>query len=237
MAIGHSGLTGYGTIAPIGENVSWATGKDPAVNSIYRRLLREHPALKGHNYNQAVDGSRIVDMLDQIDGLVEVTPVPDIFIIQSLDNDIRCDGTDQQNLKPFGADFTKVLQKIVKMNPNARIYVVSAQLGVVMDWARFIARTPEARDAFMGPDPSPCAALDEKGRVVAANVAFNQRVIDAYEDVLADTCKRFRQCQYDHGALHNMPFRARDVTDDFGHLSIAGHRHAAAVLWEAFDWK
>src|SRR4051794_10337701 len=41
IAIGHSGLTGEGTAEPERpalEN-SWATGTNPSVNSIYRRLL------------------------------------------------------------------------------------------------------------------------------------------------------------------------------------------------------
>src|SRR4051812_14202510 len=65
--IGHSGATGYnstGTDQDVPEN-SWATGSNPKVDSIYRRLLATHPALKDHAYNAAVSGSDSNDLMGQ----------------------------------------------------------------------------------------------------------------------------------------------------------------------------
>src|SRR3954467_12886103 len=67
--LGHSGATGWNSNphrrnqdAP--EN-SWATGTNPTVNSIYRRILARNPAVRGHNYNLAVAGSDIDEMVSQ----------------------------------------------------------------------------------------------------------------------------------------------------------------------------
>ena len=61
--IGHSGATGYDSerqTVDVPAN-SWITGTNPEVDSIYRRLLAEHPAIKGHNWNEAMDGSSSID--------------------------------------------------------------------------------------------------------------------------------------------------------------------------------
>src|SRR4051812_39278305 len=65
--IGHSGATGANSTGEgpdVPEN-SWATGDNPEVNSIYLRLLSAHPALKGHNYNTAKDGSDASALMGQ----------------------------------------------------------------------------------------------------------------------------------------------------------------------------
>ena len=71
--IGHSGATG--TMSDPSDPIhnayenSWATGENPEVRSIYHRLLQTHPALEGHHYNEAVNGSRVTDLADQVDEL------------------------------------------------------------------------------------------------------------------------------------------------------------------------
>jgi hypothetical protein len=61
----------------------WAIGTNPAVVSVYLRLLARDPAIKGHNYNLAQDGTNI-DVLanDQAPRAVKLTPgataVPDL---------------------------------------------------------------------------------------------------------------------------------------------------------------
>ena len=59
--LGHSGATG--TMSDPGDpsrdahENSWATGDNPEVESIYLRLREDHPDLKGHNFNAAVNGT------------------------------------------------------------------------------------------------------------------------------------------------------------------------------------
>ena len=97
--MGHSGATGTLTdpddpTRDATEN-SWATGDNPQVRSIYLRLAETHPAMRGHGYNVAVDGSTVDNLEDQLGRLLQVAdPLPDVVIVQTVDNDIRCDGTD-----------------------------------------------------------------------------------------------------------------------------------------------
>jgi hypothetical protein len=62
MAIlGHSGATGEDS-DPAKPHVevranSWATGTNPAVNSVYQRILAHNPKIAGHNANLARAGA------------------------------------------------------------------------------------------------------------------------------------------------------------------------------------
>src|ERR1700747_2026646 len=61
VALGHSALTGENSDphhlgVPALRN-SWATGTNPAVDSIYQRLAAANPAFHGHAVNEAFGGA------------------------------------------------------------------------------------------------------------------------------------------------------------------------------------
>ena len=92
VVMGHSGATGYDSNplnpeADAPEN-SWATGDNPAVNSVYRRILARNPGIEGHAFNVARSGSDVNDLMRQARIAVTTRPVPDLFVIQSVDNDL-----------------------------------------------------------------------------------------------------------------------------------------------------
>ena len=91
--LGHSGATGYNSDpkrpgVDAREN-SWATGDNPAVNSIYLRLLALNPVVRGHNTNVDVAGSDVDALAGRADQALATRPLPELFLIQSVDNDIR----------------------------------------------------------------------------------------------------------------------------------------------------
>jgi len=103
--IGHSGATGYDSDPTqpgqdVGAN-SWATGTNPEVESIFLRLLADDPGLDGHATNLAIGGSNVVSLAQQATQLVRRTPLPRVVLVQSIDNDMRCDGTDAANYEPY----------------------------------------------------------------------------------------------------------------------------------------
>jgi hypothetical protein len=59
--------------------------------------------VRGHNTNLAVDGTGVGELAGQADQALATTPLPELFLIQSVDNDMRCDGTDADNYAPFAA--------------------------------------------------------------------------------------------------------------------------------------
>src|SRR5215831_13353298 len=60
VVLGDGGAAGHAsnrahTFQDAPEN-SWATGTNPAVDSVYSRILAVNPAARGHNVNLARDG-------------------------------------------------------------------------------------------------------------------------------------------------------------------------------------
>jgi hypothetical protein len=237
VVLGHSGATGYdsdpsspSTDAP--QN-SWATGDNPAVNSIYLRLLAVNPAIEGHATNVAESGSQVAALSGQIDEALATTPPPELFLIQSVDNDMRCDGTDDTNYAPFGRQFAAALQQIVDGAPQARILVVSSPWATAENYAEVVSETDAGRAANTG--NGPCDSFDAEGRLQPEHLAYLETVAANYFEQLSTSCANIPNCLYDGGALHQMPITAADITPDRNHLSISGQSKQAAVEWEVLS--
>ncbi len=165
VVMGHSGATGYDS-NPLHPGVdaranSWATGTNPAVNSIYRRILARNPAINGHTFNVAESGSDVNALMRQARSAVSSRPIPDLFVIQSVDNDIQCDGTDAQNYAPFAATLQRTLEFINQRAPKAHIFMVS-QWATVKNYTNVIKTIPAERAAESG--TGPCSGFDPSGR-------------------------------------------------------------------------
>lgn len=235
--LGHSGATGTmsdprNPSADAHEN-SWATGENPDVQSIYRRLLADHPAMEGHNYNAAVNGTTVDDLVPQFESLMEYAEVvPDVILIQTIDNDMRCDGTDGDNIKPFGETLDRSLGRMERSIPRVSFFLVS-QWATVESWTAWAAHLEAQVSANSG--SGPCDVFDAKGRPRPAGIRSMQRIVDAYWRELERVCSRHPRCSTDGGAEQRefVP-TDRDVAVDLNHLSIAGHRKFAAIAWKAF---
>ena len=73
---------------------SWATGTNPEVNSCMRGICPE-PRLKDTTARGRGRLERL-RLRGQIDALLASDPKPDLVLVTSVDNDIRCEGTDPQ---------------------------------------------------------------------------------------------------------------------------------------------
>lgn len=236
VVLGHSGATGYASDpadprSDAREN-SWATGDNPDVDSLYLRMVADNPAMEGNNFNLAQDGSRVDDLLDQAREAVTLEPLPDVFVIQSVDNDMSCDGTDPSNYEPFGTTFAEALEIIVEGAPGAEILVVSSPWATAQDYTDVVADIPAARALFTG--DGPCDLFDISGQQNPTAIAYQQDVIDHYFAQLAQHCADYPNCRYDDGAMGHLVIDAGDLSPDFNHMSIAGHAKAAATEWAAF---
>ena len=232
--LGHSGATGYDSDpkrpgVDAREN-SWATGDNPAVNSIYLRLLTLNPAVREHNTNVAVAGSGVDELAGQADHALATKPLPELFLIQSVDNDIRCDGSDADNYAPFAATLTDVLKKITTGAPKAKILIVSSPWSTVQNYAQVAARLPGPRSANSG--TGPCDLFDPAGEPMPAHWRTLEQITRHYFSELKSVCARFPTCRYDDGALYHMKIGTADITpSDGAHLTSAGLRKQAALEW------
>jgi hypothetical protein len=240
-AIGHSGATGAnstGTGADVPEN-SWITGTNPKVDSIYQRLLARHPALAGHNWNEAQSGTRADSLMLQADALLSHDPVPDIVFIVSIDNDILCDGTDDQNVHEYGAEVAAVVDHLQATAPGTRVFFNDTPFSV-HQYDAALMTIDGGREHIDWPG-SPCDPLGEDGTIDPAGERYQQQVYDDYYGRLQDICAARSDCATDGHALQDETFTAsaEDFADDLDHLSVRGLAREAAVVWRTLppDWK
>jgi hypothetical protein len=234
VAMGHSGITGWNSDPKrpqldAREN-SWATGTNPAVNSLYRRVLALNPGIKGHTYNVGRSGSKVDDLLYQAREAVALPVEPELVVVQSIDNDMRCDGTDPQNYKPFGATLAKALNILVKRNPNVQIFIVNVW-ATSRNYATVARQIPSLRPSLI--DDGPCGLLDASGKPRPTGLASVEKIIAGYYKQITMVCARLAHCSTDRSAVHRMTIQLADLAPDGEHLSVRGHRKMAAVAWQA----
>ncbi|MGC4111719.1 MAG: hypothetical protein QM747_15145 [Nocardioides sp.] len=234
VVLGHSGTTGYNSDPnQLGVDIranSWATGTNPKVNSIYRRLLATHPALKGHTTSLGVDGSTVDDLPAQVDQMLALDPLPDVVIIQSIDNDMQCDGSDSANEKAFGQKLGRVLTTINRKDRYAQIFFVD-QWGSVATYANATKGQSAAVSGASG--TGPCDTFTTNGALRPAGIGSAQRIVDGYFGTIQRVCSAHRACWTDNGALQRMPLDVSDLTGDLNHLSLKGLPVMAALAWDA----
>jgi len=234
IVIGHSGATGYNSDpAQQGTDAranSWASGTNPDVQSIYSRLLAIDPGIEGKVVNTAVDGSHVYDLNGQLDEALKEQPAPGLVLIQTVDNDISCDGSDEQNYGDFQKTLTAVLQRIVEVSPQAKIVVVGTW-ATVANYTDVVAGLPNGKAGMLS-GSGPCDPFDGAGRKHPERMRYQQEVFDTYEARLKTACKAVSACHEDGGALNKLVITGDDLTPDYSHLSIAGLRKQAATEWE-----
>jgi len=126
--LGHSNATGEDS-DPAQPHVviranSWATGTNPAVNSVYLKILARNPSIKGHNFNLAQPGATVDDLLIQAQQAVELKPTPGLFVVQIMDNDMVCPATGH-DYATFRSKLITALAMLAHGAPHSRIFVVS----------------------------------------------------------------------------------------------------------------
>jgi hypothetical protein len=236
--LGHSGATGENS-DPKQPGVevranSWATGTNPAVDSVYLRILAHNPAIANREVNLAEGGATVHRLVAQAGEAVSLTPLPELFVIQIMDNDMVCPAR-ATDYASFRSTFVVALGVLAQGAPSSRMFVTS-QFGSPGTFARSLSladRRTFASDSGFG--AGPCDFIDPAGRIVPKKVARLDQVIHGYEAQLKAGCQHFSQCTYDGGAFGNIIDRRRYVSSDLNHFSIVGHAHAAAVAWAAMQ--
>ena len=235
--IGHSGATGYnsnGTDSDVLAN-SWATGTNPKVASIYKRLLATHPRLKDHAYNAAVSGSDSNDLMGQAETLLDHDPVPDIVFIQSIDNDLQCDGSDAQNLPAFKSRVVDVVTFLQQNIPGVKIYF-DDQAVDVRHYDMVLAQRPGGLDHL---DTGDDCSVVKGAKIDPAGEARLQKLVDQYFAQLKRNCISVHKCATDGGALQDMTVTDADITVDMDHFTVPGLAKVAAIVWDTLPagWK
>jgi hypothetical protein len=207
---------------------SWATGTNPAVDSIYSRILALNPAVRGHNANFANDDAGIDDLAPQVAKAVKLRA--GLVIIQS-DVDVRCDGKDQSRVTEFGTALRSELATLTSGDPKVRVFLVSSW-GSFSSYVQYLkGLTLSARLKHAGKGLCQFVAAPS-GQVVPSHVAYVAKVVYAYDAELASVCRQVANCWYDGGAAQRMSTGAADISPaDEEHLTLEGQAKLARTEW------
>jgi hypothetical protein len=210
---------------------SWATGTNPAVNSIYLRIKAVHPAIEGNVYNDAVGGENMSDLRDQIEVTIEHRVQ---FVIVDMGGNDICAPNEAgvTSLESFRADFEDAMDLLLERRPNTRIAVVSIpsmlhlwsiyheDTSAVETWRR----NSTCQSMLANPRSMTRADVERRTRVNQKEIELNA--------VLGAVCATYTNCRYDEGAGFEFAFEQRDVGRDYFHPSLQGQATDAAAMWE-----
>jgi hypothetical protein len=210
----------------------WATGTNPAVDSVYLRLLAHDPAIKGHNYNLAQDGTNVDVLADkQAPSAVKLTPAPQLFLISTGGNDITTCPPDAAAVNAYGATLAKALSVLASGAPQSHKFIVSL-------WgspATAANALPTVDRQKLGGQTSSCGFFDSNGQVIPEKMAQAEATIHSYDAEAQAVCARFSHCRSDGGAFGQVVDRLSYLSENLFELSITGHAKAAAVAWAAMQ--
>jgi hypothetical protein len=236
IAIGHSGLTGEGSDpnrpGQVALENSWVTGTSPQVNSIYRRLAAVRPETDGHVANTAQGGAPASSLAAQAQFALETVPAPALVVIQTIDGDIGCDGTDDAHVPEFGVALRDALQVVTTASPDARILVVG-QLGRPSPSfvKKLVAEDPTMKAALTG--TGMCDFFRPDGVLNKKAFATLTSIIEGYETEQARLCATVPNCGTDDGARAAYVDRLENFSSDWNHLNVRGQAEVAEITWPA----
>lgn len=217
---------------------SWSTGSNPAVNSLYQRLLAENPAIEGQNYNYAITGAPMEALPLEASQLVAEHPDVELITILMGHNDACRPSIDQMTpAGVFQSQFAVTMRILTTHNPGASIKVASL-VDMYQIWELFHTK-PIALRKWADPRAPACPALlanplsmaDED---VQRRAAFRQQLI-AYNEAMAEVCALYPQCDFDDNYVFNTPLRPQDIsTVDYFHPSVTGQARLAKGIAQVF---
>ena len=238
IALGHSGLTGENSDpqspgVPAPQN-SWATGTNPAVDSIYQRLAAVDPAVRGHADNAADGGAPAASLVGQATQALSVVPNPRLVIIEIIGTDIACDGSDSSNYPVFGQQVKAALNLIARQAPHTTILLVSWP-GRPLQASKAIIGTPAVPIALANSASEMCSPFDPDLRLDMKHITTWTGIIEGYESEQAKACATVPECHTDNGRATHFQVSASYYNYsndwDWQHYNVTGLAALAAFMW------
>jgi len=236
-AAGDSFNTGFAALPKTGDNpgLSWSTGDNAGVASIYDRLAALYPHLSIHRILVARDGTKAADLPRQFRSAA--ASGAKMITVQSGGNDV-CAARDAADVTPAGSFRQSVEEAFAiarERMPDARIFITS-----LTDEARWNDRssTIAGNDSKLSDGTLCDPQLDARGVPSPARRRQIQAAEQRYDAIFRSVCASDVHCRYDDGAFFRLAYGRADIapTDAF-HPSVAGLSRMAATAWSAgFDF-
>jgi hypothetical protein len=217
--------------ATVPEN-SWVTGNNPQVNSLYQRILAHNERIEGHRtllVDPNVGAGEVGPLALRA---VELSPPPDLVVIQMLDQNMACPAS-PQDLDLARRNLLSALQIIEERAPYTRVFMVS-QFGSPTTFVQSLTSDQRVAAGQAFADFT-CVPLDPRGKVIQKNLDNFEAATHGYEATVKSACDAFTLCGYDEGAFGRTVEAPGDMGPDLSHLSVQGQAKAAAVAWKALQ--
>ncbi|PTA43584.1 GDSL-type esterase/lipase family protein [Micromonospora sp. RP3T] len=235
-ALGDSVTTGFGSCLVLVscERNSWSSGDSLRVESVYRRLRADAPALRA--YNRAEPGARAAGLADQARSAVR--DKADLVTVLIGANDVCRAGVDAMTpVDTFRDQVDAALTVVRKGRPKARVLVVSIP-DLYRLWQLGHTESRAVRAWSRGVCPALLADATSTAPAATARRAKVKARIEAYDDELRAACRAYgSRCRWDGGAVHRHRFDLDQVNAlDWFHPNAAGQGRLAEVAWNASGW-
>lgn len=234
LAMGHSGIVGYltadGTFR--GPENSWATGTNPAVDSIATRLREVEPAAADPVANVAVPGATAAMLAAQFLPGFNAVPAPRLVLLQIVGNDAVCgpdQATEDERVERFGRSVESTINNIVTTSARTRVVAVGS-LGTATQRQEVLATDPAAVAAISG--TGECDLFGPDGTSAPDHATRLDALTQRFDDELIRACALHPHCHTDDGILATHRFRLDELEPaDWTHLNPDGQRAVADLLW------
>jgi len=236
-ALGDSFNTGFdaGTRRGDDPGLSWSTGDDATVDSVYLRLLQVNATTRNHRYLVAKDGSKVGDLARQMS--LAADHRAQLITIQSGGNDI-CSAKDPDHATAptvFRDEVAEAIDVMRRRLPDARLLLTS-----ITDEGRWNDGSVQIPgNAKKLSDGTVCdPEVDGTGHQDPSRRAEIQLLERRDDAILASVCATDAHCLYDDGAFFRLAYAASDVSPlDAFHPSVSGLNRFSATAWRVgFDY-
>ncbi|GHF72283.1 SGNH/GDSL hydrolase family protein [Streptomyces thermodiastaticus] len=230
-AVGDSITRGFDTCTVLSDcpQSSWATGTDPAVNSLARRLLGASEVTR-RSWNHAVTGARMSDLKSQI--VKAAVHKPQLVAVMIGANDACRDTVAQMtSVADFRSQFQDAMHTLRAELPTAQVYVASVP-NLMRLWSE--GRTnPLGKQIWrLGLCPSMLGDADALGAAAAQRRKTVQDRVVAYNAVLKEVCAEDARCRFDDNAVYDYRFGTAQLSRwDWFHPSRDGQARLAEIAY------
>jgi lysophospholipase L1-like esterase len=235
IALGDSITAGYGScLAPVAcPRNSWATGDGPLVDSHYRRILKDNPAIKGHARNLAKPGAVVSDLGAQASAAASA-PADYVTVLAGANDACRGGMTP---VNEFRASLDQALGRLKSAMPKARVLVVSIP-NVYRVWE--IAHTNKVALTLWKSGACPNLLTNASSNApadTARRQAFRERIGQYNVQVKAACAAYGPRCKYDNiaatFAFETTMLSAIDFfhPNSIGQDALAGQTYPGTFTW------
>ncbi|SDL25575.1 SGNH/GDSL hydrolase family protein [Streptomyces indicus] len=232
-AVGDSITRGFDACQVLSDcpESSWATGTDPAVNSLAVRLLGKEAAAT-RSWNFARTGARMSALPEQMKQAAEKSPEL-VTVLMGANDACRGTAAAMTSVASFRADFEDGMRALRRELPKTQVYVASIpdltrlwSQGKGNAMAKQIWKLGICQSMLADPDALDDLAVQRRGDVHAR--------VEAYNKVLKDVCAEDEYCRYDGGSVFGYRFGPGQLSKwDWFHPSRDGQARLAELAFTA----